>query len=106
MGIFSSITMYRTDGGQVMALSDMTTSHLLNAINHHRTQINTVISVQETIDVSKAGKDRLERRLESLSITVTALSCELVKRDPIEDPEVVGDDLEVHVSFLDHGAPY
>ena len=85
MGVFAKVVLYRTDGGQVMGVEDMDTSHLLNAIHHHNKQIKTCEFVKETIVLSKKSVDNLTRRVDDLVNTVTILAAELVKRDPADD---------------------
>lgn len=85
MGVIKSITLYRTDRGEVVAVQDMEVTHLLNAIHHHNVQVETCGFVLETIELTKAGKERLEERREALMTTIMVLSCELVSRDPQND---------------------
>jgi len=100
MGIFNSVVLYRTDTGKVCAVTEMETTHLLNAINHHRTQVATIDWIKETLGLNKAGEVRLLRRQEALINTITVLSAELTRRDP-EDDEVEVAVRTVHLDDVD-----
>jgi hypothetical protein len=63
----------------------MEPSHLLNAINHHRTQIDTVDWILEQGTPDSAKNQLLHLRRISLFNTVEALVKELRTRDPDED---------------------
>ena len=85
MGIFNSVVLYRADTGKVSAVVDMDTTHLLNAINHHRTQVATIDFIMETLELNKAGKSRLLMRQAALINTISVLAVELTRRDASED---------------------
>jgi hypothetical protein len=65
----------------------MKPSHLLNAINHHRNQINTIDWILEMGDLDSDKNQMLHFRRISLFTTVEALVKELRTRDPDEDHE-------------------
>lgn len=88
MGVFQSITLYRTDRDEVLAVSDMSSSHLLNAINHHNKQIDTISFLKDTLEFSDEAGERLEERGRDLINTISVLANELASRN-IADEEVV-----------------
>lgn len=86
MGLFTRNPLYITDRGDEFQINEMEPSHLLNAINHHRTQVDTVDWILEN---SKESEDlnNLHRRRINLYNTVEALVKELKSRDPDNDYE-------------------
>jgi predicted transposase YbfD/YdcC len=87
MGVFKSVVLYRTDGNQVMAVADMSTSHLLNAINHHNKQVETIHWLLDTMNYNTKQQKCLTDRAEELVQTVEVLGLELAERDPKDDEE-------------------
>lgn len=73
-------SVYVSDRGQEFELSEMTASHLINAIAHHMKQVDVVDSC-----LSVFNNDLLRRRLNNLNDTISTLKLELSKRDPDED---------------------
>lgn len=82
MGIKQRNFVYISDGGQEFELDDMTPSHLLNAIGHHRRQLDTVKFVLENFDFPNHA---LCVRAEALEQTIRALAEELYTRHPTDD---------------------
>lgn len=89
MGVVRSDTLYRTDTGRVMTVSNMEASHLMNAIAHHQKQLGVCEDI-----LSRARSQELVERAQSLRETILTLSNELLHRDPtvdttlnVEDPE-------------------
>ncbi len=89
MGVFKSVTLYRTDGGVVMAVDEMTSSHLLNAIHHHLKQVSTIDFLKEAVEFKEDGADRLVLRKAALKNTINVLGIELASRDPKDEEMVV-----------------
>lgn len=88
MGLFNRQPVYISDRGDEFQLDEMAPSHLLNAINHHRTQINTLDWVIDQCGGPDADKNQLlHLRRISLHSTVEALVKELRTRDPDQDHE-------------------
>ena len=50
MGVYQRRQMYRTDTGRNIAVANMDVSHLMNAIGHHRRQIDVLDGIMDTID--------------------------------------------------------
>jgi len=86
MGLFNRKPIYITDRGDTYTLEDMEPTHLMNAINHHRKQIDTVDWCLENMS-AKAKPENLHFRRIELFTTVEALVSELIKRDPAKDHE-------------------
>lgn len=84
MGLFIRKPAYITDRGDVYDVEDMASSHLLNAIKHHRHQIETIEWVLGVVPKS-ADLTQVERRKIQLHSTVEALVTELLTRDPDKD---------------------
>jgi len=97
MGLVKSRTMYRTDGGKVMAVEEMTASHLLNAIGHHQRQADTV----EAMLGMGYKPDFLKPRVEELESTLVILRTELESRDSTKDEERDHLDKEVYSQVED-----
>lgn len=88
MGLFNRKPIYVSDRGDEFEVEDMESSHLLNAINHHRTQIDTIDWILEQTGGTDAQKNQLlHLRRISLHNTVEALVKELRLRDPDQDHE-------------------
>lgn len=94
MGVFRSVVLYRTDSNQVVAVSEMDTSHLLNAINHHRKQVDTITFLKDEFNFTGTRARNLDKRREDLIHTIEVLAKELAKRDPQDDEERFPDDDE------------
>ncbi len=84
MGVFKRRQMYRTDTGRNVAVANMDVSHLINAIGHHRRQVETLKGVMQhyTGDLTF-----VMARVDDLNETVEILEDELIERDPGNDPE-------------------
>lgn len=93
MGIkLTTRTVYRADSGKVFELENMSPSHILNVIHHHRNQVSSLVHL------INAGYDNpdtqlLMARLKMLEETLEALGKELARRDPVLDDNN-GDDYE------------
>lgn len=87
MGIVNTRTMYQTDGGKTLAVEDMTASHLMNAINHHHTQLHTVSHMINRWKANDGDAVYLEARKAGLWSTLQTLMDELATRDPNNDRE-------------------
>ena len=85
MGLCKSKPYYVTDRGDATQLDEMKVSHILNAINHHRTQIDTIDFVLEDATKSYRDFNNVHRRRMALHDTVEALITELLTRDPDDD---------------------
>jgi hypothetical protein len=85
MGLFNRKPIYISDRGDEYALENMEPTHLMNAINHHRTQIDTIDWCLE--QAGTKDQPNLNFRRIELYTTVQALVKELVKRDPEKDHE-------------------
>jgi len=86
MGLFQRKPAYITDRGDEYSIEDMDPSHLLNAINHHGTQMCTLERILAA-DSSVDGSEHIRTRLASLSDTIDVLVKELRTRDPSLDHE-------------------
>lgn len=84
MGVFKRRQMYRTDTGRNVAVVNMEVSHLINAIGHHRRQVDTLkdIMTHYTGDLTY-----IKHRIDDLDNTIEILEDELIERDPSNDPE-------------------
>lgn len=87
MGLFNRKPIYVTDRGDKYEVEEMESSHLLNAINHHRTQINTLDWILDQTGTDAVKNQFLHLRRISLHTTVEALVKELRTRDPDTDHE-------------------
>jgi hypothetical protein len=87
VGLFNRKPIYVTDRGDEFDIEDMKASHLLNALNHHKTQINTVDWLIDQYAETTTNISNLHYRRISLHNTVEALAKELLTRDPAEDHE-------------------
>lgn len=88
MGLFNRKPVYVSDRGDEYQVDEMEPSHLLNAIHHHRKQINTIDWILEQTGGTDAEKNQmLHLRRISLHTTVEALVKELRTRDPDKDHE-------------------
>lgn len=85
MGLFNRKPIYISDRGDQYTVEEMDSSHLLNAINHHRTQIATIDWILEQGQPDSDKNQMLHLRRISLFTTVEALVKELRARDPDED---------------------
>jgi hypothetical protein len=85
MGLFNRKPVYISDRGDSFNVEDMESSHLLNAINHHRKQIGTIDWILEMGDLDSDKNQMLHLRRISLFDTIEALIKELRTRDPDED---------------------
>lgn len=86
MGMKSPKTIYISDRGKEFILEDMASSHLLNAIHHHHTQLHTVGNIIERRN--EKGLDsigNLDERRGGLTITLQALMDELAVRSLEDD---------------------
>lgn len=74
---------YVADTGKEFNLSEMTSSHLLNAIRHHQGQLEVVLRCP-------GGENFpfLTKRETGLRDTITVLYEELASRDPDKDEEL------------------
>lgn len=75
---------YVSDTGKEFNLCEMTASHLLNAIRHHRGQLDVVLDCP-------GGENFpfLTKREAGLRDTITVLYSELAARDPSKDEEII-----------------
>ena len=81
-------TVYISDRGQPFYVEDMTPSHMINSITHHKQQIATLEWVIDNFRIGDGQKaEFLTERIELLTETVAVLVGELATRDPEEDPE-------------------
>lgn len=87
MGLFNRKPIYVSDRGDEYQLDEMEPTHLLNAINHHRKQIDTIDWILEQTGTDADKNQMLHLRRISLHSTVEALIKELRKRDPDQDHE-------------------
>lgn len=87
VGLFTRNPIYVSDRGDEFQLEDMAPSHLLNAINHHKTQIETLDWILEQTGTDAEKNQMLHLRRISLHTTVEALVKELRNRDPDLDHE-------------------
>jgi len=87
MGLFNRKPIYVSDRGDTYTVEEMEPSHLLNAINHHRTQIANIDWILEQSDPDARKNQMLHLRRISLYTTVQALIDELRTRDPDKDHE-------------------
>lgn len=88
MGLFNRKPVYVSDRGDTYDVEEMESSHLLNAINHHRTQIATIDWIIDQTGGPDAEKQQmLHLRRINLFNTVEALVKELRTRDPDKDHE-------------------
>lgn len=87
MGLFNRKPIYVSDRGDEYQVEEMEPSHLLNAINHHRKQIDTIDWILSQSDSDAKRNQMLHLRRISLFTTVEALVKELRTRDPDLDHE-------------------
>lgn len=87
VGLFTRNPIYVSDRGDEFQLENMEPSHLLNAINHHKTQIETLDWILEQTGTDAEKNQMLHLRRISLHTTVEALVKELRNRDPDLDHE-------------------
>lgn len=87
MGLLRPKAFYVTDRGDSHQIDEMEVSHLMNAINHHRKQINTIDWILEDSTKSYRDFNYIHRRRMGLFNTVEALINELMVRDPDKDPD-------------------
>lgn len=87
VGLFNRKPIYVSDRGDEYQLDEMEPTHLLNAINHHRKQIDTIDWILEQTGTDADKNQMLHLRRISLHSTVEALIKELRKRDPDQDHE-------------------
>ena len=88
MGLFNRKPVYISDRGDTYTVEEMEASHLLNAINHHRKQIDTIDWILEQTTRDSERDQMLHLRRISLFNTVEALVKELRTRDPDKDHEL------------------
>ena len=82
MGIKKQVQVtYTTDRGIEMELCEMESTHLLNAIAHHRNQVETIKFAKTTVSDSD-GLTNLDNRQGDLEDTIEMLCAELASRDP------------------------
>ena len=72
--------VYTADTGREFALDQMSSSHLLNVIAHHRRQYDTLKWILE-----KVHTDELANRKNDLANMMAMLISELAKRDHTQD---------------------
>ena len=83
MGIKRKVSQtYVTDRGIEMEVSEMTPSHLVNAIAHHQRQVEALEKVSKLWNTNY-----MERRIKQLYETIETLASELSQRDPQMDYE-------------------
>jgi len=87
VGLFNRKPVYISDRGDTFDVEEMEASHLLNAINHHRTQIGTIDWILEMGDPDSRKNQMLHLRRINLFTTIEALIKELRTRDPDKDHE-------------------
>lgn len=87
VGLFTRNPIYVSDRGDEFQLEDMAPSHLLNAIRHHKDQINTLDWILDQTGTDAEKNQMLHLRRISLHTTVEALVKELRNRDPDLDHE-------------------
>ena len=84
MAIFNRKPIYISDRGDQYQLEEMEPTHLMNAINHHRKQVDTIDWCLETL-ADLTDLSNLHYRRITLVNTIEALVTELLKRDPDDD---------------------
>ena len=84
MGVFRSEILYRTDAGKVLAVTEMATSHLMNAIAHHQKQ---VVVLEDILEEYEGDTGYIKARKANLEETIVILQEELIERNPDDDPE-------------------
>jgi translation initiation factor 2 beta subunit (eIF-2beta)/eIF-5 len=85
VGLFNRKPIYISDRGDQFTVEEMEPSHLMNAINHHRTQIDNLDWILENSNKDKDDNTNIHLRRIALFSTVEALVKELRTRDPDED---------------------
>ena len=69
----------------------MTASHLLNAINHHRKQVDLLVDIAApTGDTATVQLEYVVMRQQALEATIETLIRELITRDPERDDDHEG----------------
>jgi len=98
VGIRETKTVYVSDRNQEFFLDQMETSHLLNAIAHHRKQMETITWIIEEsrhstpwITLRMAHQTFLIERESKLRYTIAQLAQELASRSVNEDDLERGD---------------
>jgi len=71
---------YITDTGRELEVTEMTASHLMNAIAHHEKQIDAIAPYTQTSEF-------IRKRVDHLNDTILQLAAELSNRDPATDDE-------------------
>lgn len=89
MGVFKAVTMYRTDTGKEMAVEDMESTHLMNAINHHKKQLDLIIIMIQKRSANNQDQGYLASRRANLADTIEVLENELAQRNPDDEQESV-----------------
>lgn len=89
MGVFKAVTMYRTDTGKEMAVEDMESTHLMNAINHHKKQCDMVMILIQKRSANHQDIGYLKAREANLHDTIAVLEEELAHRNPDDEQESV-----------------
>ena len=85
MGLKLRKFVYVSDRGQEFEVDEMATSHLLNALNHHHTQLHTVANcINRRKEQGKDVENLVERR-EALVELVQELMDELASRSLEDD---------------------
>jgi hypothetical protein len=87
MGVFKAVTMYRTDTGKELAVEEMTTTHLMNAINHHKKQCDMIIKLKWKRSSNGKSTGFLPQREADLKETIAVLEEELSERNPDDERE-------------------
>lgn len=82
MGLIKDGLKYQSDGGRTSYIANMTSSHLINAIAHHRRQVDAIEEIMANVS---GNMKHLKARLEDLEETIIALEDELIERDPADD---------------------
>lgn len=87
MGVFRAVTMYRTDTGKELAVEEMETTHLMNAINHHKKQCDMIIMLIQKRSGNGKSTGYLPQREADLKETIAVLEEELAERNPDDERE-------------------
>jgi len=77
---------YVADTGKEFNLSDMTSSHLLNAIRHHQGQLEVLLKIPKLTNLPE--QENIDTRISRMQETIDVLYQELTSRDPAKDDEL------------------
>lgn len=79
MGVVRSEKIYQTDTGKITTVREMQSTHLMNAIRHHKAQMNLCNELAK--EYSTADRALLVARAEDLANTIDVLANELADRN-------------------------